>query len=296
MLVLREVNKTDVDSIVVLDRCRHPTPEQVKDMAASLKQHGLLTPIGVRIVDELEFEGESIVKATVLVYGATRLAAAKHEGWKRIDTQILEGSDLDFKKAEIIENLHRADLTPVERDEWRAALVKICEEEEAQRIVRQVGAVSEGGRGKKGGVREAAREIGKPEATVRRAVKTAGIAEAAKAALKAAHKDTQSARLEVAEETTPEAQIAKAREIAEKKRTQPPARTTASQQRNDQDKVAAAETYLQSWDATKRGLRTLSAERRREIVALMRRDLDELENLDGAAIKRSCGATTLTAM
>jgi ParB-like chromosome segregation protein Spo0J len=54
--------------------------------------------------------------AWVLVYGATRLAAAKLEGWSETHAQIIKGSDLDFEKAELAENLHRGELTKLDRD------------------------------------------------------------------------------------------------------------------------------------------------------------------------------------
>jgi hypothetical protein len=87
----------------------------------------------------------------------------------------VEGDDLDARRWEIIENLHRAELTVQQRADWTAELVKLCEEEE----VAQVGPLSPG-RGKKGGVREAARELGKPRSTVQRDLKIAATAPEAK--------------------------------------------------------------------------------------------------------------------
>jgi hypothetical protein len=79
----------------------------------------------------MEVDGEVVCGQPILVYGATRLAAAIALGWEWIDTQIVEGSDLDFQKAEIIENLHRADLTVLQRAEWTAELFRLCLEEAA---------------------------------------------------------------------------------------------------------------------------------------------------------------------
>ena len=51
-------------------------------------------------------ESSSAPGGWILVYGATRLTAAKLEGWTEIDAQILQGSSVDFEKAELAENLH----------------------------------------------------------------------------------------------------------------------------------------------------------------------------------------------
>ena len=99
-----------------------------------------------------------------------RLAAAIAEGWKDIDTQIFEGSDIDFEKAEFAENLHRGELTKLQRDQQLARYIRLCEQEQ-EVILRHDDAKI--GRGRPvGGVRAAARELNLPEATGRRAVAT----------------------------------------------------------------------------------------------------------------------------
>lgn len=221
MIEREATGKTLVWDIVVPPRRRRVTGEQVQDMRRSLREHGLITPIGIRIVDRMEVDGKEAVAVPVLVFGATRLEAAKQEGWREIATQVLTGSDIDFQKAEIIENLHRSELTVLERAEWTAALAGLCAREKAG----QVDPVFRGGRGNEGGVREAAREIKKADETeeaarsrVRRAIEVAAIAPAAREAARAAKlDDNQSALLRVAAEPTPEAQVAKVQEIAERR-------------------------------------------------------------------------------
>lgn len=213
MIEREATGKTLVWDIVVPPRRRRVTGEQVQDMRRSLREHGLITPIGIRIVDRMEVDGKEAVAVPVLVFGATRLEAAKQEGWREIATQVLSGEDIDFQKAEIIENLHRSELTALERAEWTAALVRLCAAEKPG----QVAQVS-GGRGNEGGVSEAAREIGVERTLVRRAMKIAEIAPEAQEAARAARlDDNQSALLRVAEEPTPEAQVAKVQEIAERR-------------------------------------------------------------------------------
>jgi ParB-like chromosome segregation protein Spo0J len=105
------IEKRPIESIVVLERRRTPTEERIGEMRASLRENGLLTPIAVRIVEAMVIDGKERCGVPVLVCGATRLAAAKEDGWNEIDTVVVEGDDADFTKAEIIENLHRAELT-----------------------------------------------------------------------------------------------------------------------------------------------------------------------------------------
>jgi hypothetical protein len=106
----------------------------------------------------------------------------------RGNAAILEGDDIDLRKAEIIENLHRAELTVQERAEWTAALVELCEEK-----VGQVDPVSAGGSGNEGGIRQAARELKKPSESeegarsrIRRDKKIAAASDEAKQAARAA--------------------------------------------------------------------------------------------------------------
>ena len=52
----------------------------------------------------------------MVIYGAAHLAAAKSESWDEIDTPVHYVSGVDFEKAEIPENVHRAELTKFELD------------------------------------------------------------------------------------------------------------------------------------------------------------------------------------
>src|SRR5690349_21426110 len=105
------IEKRSIESIVVRERRRAPTEEQIAEMSVSLRENGLLSPITVRVIETIVINGKQLHGVAVLVCGATRLAAAKREGWTEIDTITVEGADTDFSKAEIIENLHRGELT-----------------------------------------------------------------------------------------------------------------------------------------------------------------------------------------
>ena len=84
---------------------------------------------------------------------------------------------------------------------------------------RQLDAVSAGGRGKKGGIREAARQLGLSEADVRRAIKVASLSpEAQRAAHELGLADNRSALLRAADETTPEDQVRVLEELSGRKK------------------------------------------------------------------------------
>lgn len=98
-------------------RARGLDEAAVSRLAESMAQIGLQTPITVR--DDGEWP--------VLVAGLHRLKAAERLGWPKIDAIYLEGDERDARLWEISENLHRADLSAVERaehiDEWRRLTV-----------------------------------------------------------------------------------------------------------------------------------------------------------------------------
>ena len=117
-----------------------------------------------------------------LVIGLHRLEAMKQLGKTTIPCFILEGDERDARMCEISENLHRADLEPVEYDEqvaeWGAFLFQ-----EAQ-LISGCTRLHPIGRGRpKGGISEAARKLPVKRKThaakrknVARAVKIASIA------------------------------------------------------------------------------------------------------------------------
>lgn len=80
--------------------------ELIDELADSLRDHGQLQPIGVRPTENGHYE---------VVYGARRTRAAHRLGWTEIDAVITETHDDQTTAArKLIENVQRADLTPVE--------------------------------------------------------------------------------------------------------------------------------------------------------------------------------------
>ena len=104
----------------------------IKELAASIQQHGLLQPLLVRPVE----------RAFEIVAGHRRFSACKSLRWRYIPCRIKELSDKDAFEIQLVENIQRNALDPVE------------EAEAFSRYVLEYGW---------GGVSELARRIGKSE-------------------------------------------------------------------------------------------------------------------------------------
>lgn len=143
-------------------RARGLDAAAVSRLAESMKRLGLQTPISVRMQDE----------DLLLVAGLHRLEAAKSLGWDRIEAVYIEGDETDARLWEISENLHRAELSAVERaehiDEWRKlTLAKVGAD----------GAPLGGAQPSDKGIGKTAKALGVSEDTVKRAAKIAGLPE-----------------------------------------------------------------------------------------------------------------------
>ncbi len=200
------VERTQIalDEIYVPRDRRALQPDKVADLAQSMKVLGLLSPVGVRWVrKEIILPNALTVKGAYhLVYGLHRLAAARQLGWKEIPCQILfsstaavenphalnmQGSDRHAWMVEIAENLHRAELTALERSEHIAAWIKLIKEDpqgsgEAEDASGELDKRVSGR--PKGGRSAAARKIGISEADARRSERIAALPDEAKAEAK----------------------------------------------------------------------------------------------------------------
>lgn len=100
-------------------------------LVESLREHGLLQPVGVRPVADRTFE---------LVYGARRVAAARQLGWRVIQASLhLDLSEEPALVASLAENLHRKDLNARERVAALRLLASL------HKPGRQIGGFSTGG-------------------------------------------------------------------------------------------------------------------------------------------------------
>lgn len=187
-----------LDDIDVPDGRREVVAASVKRLADSIEQVGLRHPITVRR------KGDRYI----LVAGRHRMEACRKLGREHVPATIVTMTNDEARLWEIAENLHRADLTKLERDEQVAEWVRITNK------VAQVAPVS-GGRGHEGGVRAAARELGIERTDAQRAVATDDIVPEAKQAIREAGLDNnRSAYLQVAR-LPAEQQVAKVIQLSD---------------------------------------------------------------------------------
>lgn len=222
-----KISREPVEAIEVCDRMRDRCDDDtVIRLMDSIQRIGLQTPISVRWV------GDNLM----LVAGRHRLEAVRRLGWDTVDCTMLTGTDDEARMWEIAENLHRADLTALERDEHIAEWVRLADSKPGQ-----LGPVlNVGGRGKEGGINAAARELGIAETTAKRATKVAGLTPEAKAAARETGLDkNQSALLKAAKEDGEE-QAAKIRELAEQRDREKAARLLAEEAAKEAKKANAA--------------------------------------------------------
>lgn len=191
-----------VDEIIIPKGRRAVNTATVKKLAESIEKIGLRHPITVRRKDD----------DYILVAGLHRLEAHKKLGLQHVPSLISSFTNADARLWEIAENLHRAELSKLERDENIAEWVKIVDEIK----VAQSAPVS-GGRGNEGGLRAASRELGIERTDAQRAVKVAGLSDEAKDEARERGMDNnRTALLEAAKEKTPERQVAKVIQLSER--------------------------------------------------------------------------------
>jgi ParB-like chromosome segregation protein Spo0J len=172
-----------IDDIHIGPRFLQIDDEAVTMLMESMGARGLIHPIVTRTVST-NVDGDVETGVTILVAGLKRLTAAKRLGWQLIECREMDGDEIDAGLMEIAENLHRADLTPLQRDqhiaEW-ARLMQARQERDGHKPAHS-GQVSKakGGRGKTAGVSQAARDLGLSRQKIERAEKIDSICQEAK--------------------------------------------------------------------------------------------------------------------
>jgi len=214
--MMRQLERIIPDHIAILPGRRVVDQATVERLADSIKSLGLRTPITVRVVDNyVDDDGETIDGQPVLVTGAHRLAAIKKLGWEKVECFVFDDDDETAAKLwEIAENLHRADLSVMERSQQVAEWVRLTEErihlKSAQ--VEQKSKTAENPKGsgrKETGISAASRELGIDRNSARRSVIIASIpTEAKQAAVDAGLDNNQSALERIAKADDPVAEVA----------------------------------------------------------------------------------------
>src|SRR5271165_1426853 len=164
---LPTLERIAVEDVEVIGKHREVDPEKVRSLTASMAMIGLRTPITVRRIKK----GFSTMFA--LVAGRHRLEAAKKLGWEHIDAFIIEGNETDARICQLMENLYRADLTPLQRAEDVAELIGLVLENAKEVQVAPPGGHQPHDRG----IKKAAKALGLSREEVRRSLDIAAISE-----------------------------------------------------------------------------------------------------------------------
>jgi ParB/RepB/Spo0J family partition protein len=206
----REIQQVDVDAIDIGADRRVVMPQDVERLVASIERIGLQTPITIRYCPERPSH-DGCIDSYLLLTGAHRLAAVRQLGWDKIECFIMNCDQIEAELIEIAENLHRCELTALERSNQIARWAELTATK-----VRQVDEPLAGGRQpSEKGQAKVARALGISEPDARRAVKVASLSPEAKMAARAAGIDNnRSALLKAAAAATPAAQVQTISEIA----------------------------------------------------------------------------------
>jgi len=79
--------------------------DELKQLADSIREHGVLQPLAVRVVDG----------GFQLIAGERRLRAAQLAGLDAVPVHVVEFSDQQVAEAALVENIQRTDLNPIEK-------------------------------------------------------------------------------------------------------------------------------------------------------------------------------------
>lgn len=127
--LLGRVAEVDVRSV-------RPNPYQPREtfdeklldeLAASIRQLGIIQPITVRVIDGGQFE---------LISGERRLRAARRAGLERIPAFVREADTEEMLEMALVENLQREELNPVEVAIGYQRLIEECDLTQEQVAVR----------------------------------------------------------------------------------------------------------------------------------------------------------------
>lgn len=150
----------------------------VTELKASIAKLGLMAPLVVR--RKKIWHQSEWAEGFELIAGCHRLHAVQELGWNTVSAIVEEFNDVEAELAMISENLHRADLTALQRDEQVARWVKLAGQ--SFQIETFDSKRSDGkGHRPKSGINAASVELGLSQADAHRAVKVASLSPEAKA-------------------------------------------------------------------------------------------------------------------
>jgi ParB family chromosome partitioning protein len=108
---MAEFLRAEIAEIHIGDRLRPIDMNYVEAIAASMSQHGQISPIMIR---RTPAKNKGVTPFT-LVAGGYRTTAAKLLGWTAIDAIVVAADQTEAQLLEISENLYRNDLNPLDR-------------------------------------------------------------------------------------------------------------------------------------------------------------------------------------
>lgn len=189
-----------IDDIIVNEGRREINSASVKKLAQSIEQVGLRHPITVKR------KGDKYT----LIAGRHRLEAYKKLGREYISASIVTMTNDEARLWEIAENLHRSELTKLERDDNIAEWIKITERLQSRQSDGNESKREDGrGHRQEGGIAAASRELGVEESDARRSVRVSSLSDEAKDAARETGLDNnRSALLEAASKPTVAEQVA----------------------------------------------------------------------------------------
>ena len=115
---------------------KHFDEEALEDLAASIRQHGILQPLTVRRLSSGYYQ---------IIAGERRWRAARLAGLTEVPALVIEADDRKVMELGLIENLQREDLDPMEEAAGYRALIQdygLTQEEVAQRVSKSRPAVA----------------------------------------------------------------------------------------------------------------------------------------------------------
>ena len=110
--------------------------EELASLADSIRQHGVIQPLSVRLLDTGYYQ---------IIAGERRWRAARMAGLREVPVVIIEADDKKAMELALIENLQRADLTPIEEARGYQQLIGeygLTQEQVADRVSKSRPAVA----------------------------------------------------------------------------------------------------------------------------------------------------------
>ena len=110
--------------------------EELSALADSIRQHGVIQPLTVRLLDTGYYQ---------IIAGERRWRAARMAGLREVPVVIIEADDKKAMELALIENLQRADLTPIEEARGYQQLIGeygLTQEQVADRVSKSRPAVA----------------------------------------------------------------------------------------------------------------------------------------------------------